>query len=115
MPLSAGLLSAGALVSLVADGPAALRPLVPLGLCLAWVVWLIFLGVNNGFLFDLWNWYSPPPPPRPFIQPPTPHPKPQHTRTNTAAAATPASEAPITACGCSATSARPIRHGCPVS
>jgi hypothetical protein len=56
VPLSAGVLAAGACSNLLSFGPAALPSMVQLGMCLAWVVWVMYTGVNNALLFDLWNW-----------------------------------------------------------
>ena len=53
--LSAGILGGGVLANFVAFGWRSLFPAVSLGLCLGWVIWVVYVGVNNTLLFDLYN------------------------------------------------------------
>ena len=43
------------LANFVAFGWRSLFPAVSLGLCLGWVIWVVYVGVNDILLFDLYN------------------------------------------------------------
>ena len=53
--VSAGILIAGVLSNFLATGWRALVTGIPLGAGLGWVVWAVFLGINDTLMYDLYN------------------------------------------------------------